>query len=240
MGTPEYFPKVEDFIKLTPQEVGFLLLQYVSQSDNPSIVNFLIGTLPWISDYVGIHREEFLSVSSEGFSWLESRILLIRKPGDSRNVWYQLSRKAKKLLATGDFDKYVYSDVLQPDSLDQELQKTVIIDFFREDYETAIFKAFKAVEVRVRNLGQYQNSDLGVTLMRKAFHPQKGNLTDQNAEEGEKQAMMDLFAGSIGLFKNPSSHRYLDYDDPVEVAGIIKQADNLLKILQKIDTSKRS
>ena len=44
--------------------------------------------------------------------------------------------------------------------------------------------------------------------MRKAFYLQTGSLANTQSEESEKQAMSDLFAGAIGLFKNPVSHRF--------------------------------
>jgi len=46
----------------------------------------------------------------------------------------------------------------------------------------------KAVEVAVREAGGLGADELGVNLMRKAFHIDNGPLTDMNAERGERQA----------------------------------------------------
>ena len=78
------------------------------------------------------------------------------------------------------------------------------------DYDAAVFQAFKQVEVAVRNAGNYDETDIGVPLMRKAFHADTGNLTDPNQQPAEKEAITHLFAGAIGSYKNPSSHREVD------------------------------
>ena len=64
----------------------------------------------------------------------------------------------------------------------------------------------KAVEVAVREAGGLGADELGVNLMRKAFHIDNGPLTDMNAERGERQARSDFFAGAIGSYKNSHSH----------------------------------
>jgi hypothetical protein len=48
-------------------------------------------------------------------------------------------------------------------------------------------------------------------------------------------ALMDLFKGAIGLFKNPSSHRRVDFSDATEAAEIVLLADLLLRLLDKIE-----
>jgi len=69
--------------------------------------------------------------------------------------------------------------------------------------------------------------------MRTAFDVINGPLTDKTALTSEKQAISDLFAGSIGSFKNPTSHRDIDYNNPSEVAEIILFANYLLRFLER-------
>ena len=102
--------------------------------------------------------------------------------------------------------------------------------FLRGEYDTAVFQAFKEVEVAVREAGSYEKKDYGVKLMRQAFHPETGKLIDTNQLTAEKEATLALFAGSIGLYKNPSSHRNVDIT-AVEAAEAIIFASHLLKIV---------
>ncbi len=51
--------------------------------------------------------------------------------------------------------------------------------------------------------------------------------------------MMDLFKGTIGLFKNPSSHRPVDYDDPTLASEIVLFADLLHRLLDQVEVRLR-
>ena len=66
--------------------------------------------------------------------------------------------------------------------------------------------------------------------MRKAFHVQTGNLTDSNQQNPERQARSDLFAGAIGSYKNPSSHRNVNVTAE-EAVEVIILASHLLRIV---------
>ena len=96
----------------------------------------------------------------------------------------------------------------------------------------------KEVEVRVRQLANESQSLLGVKLMQRAFSAEKGVLTDPEADPGEQVAMMELFKGAIGLFKNPTSHRPVDYDDPTLASEVILFADLLLRLLDEVEQRK--
>ena len=70
-----------------------------------------------------------------------------------------------------------------------------------------------------------------------AFNPDKnGPLTDAALESGEQKAIQFLFAGAIGAFKNPSSHRQVDYEDPTVAAEAVLLADLLMRMLDRFDT----
>jgi uncharacterized protein (TIGR02391 family) len=103
--------------------------------------------------------------------------------------------------------------------------------FLRGEYDVAVFQAMKAVEVAMREASGLPDSLLGVPLIRSAFNPSGGPLTDAMAEAGEKEARSALFAGAIGSYKNPHSHRDVDLSDPKEAVEIIMLANHLLRIV---------
>lgn len=105
--------------------------------------------------------------------------------------------------------------------------------FLLGEYELAAFAAMREVEIYARELSGRQASDLGVKLMRDVWSPDDGALTDPALDKGERVALMELFAGAIGTFKNPPSHRQVDYDDPTEAAEVVLFADLLLRILDR-------
>jgi hypothetical protein len=67
--------------------------------------------------------------------------------------------------------------------------------------------------------------------MRRAFNIESGPLTDRTAVDAEKQALSDLFAGAIGYYKNPGSHRnvVITADEAVE---LICLASRLIKTVE--------
>lgn len=69
-----------------------------------------------------------------------------------------------------------------------------------------------------------------------AFRPGDGPLQDRELEMGEQAGIMALYQGLIGTFKNPSSHRHVDFEDPTEAAEIILFVDLLLRMLDRLRT----
>lgn len=112
------------------------------------------------------------------------------------------------------------------------LQRTARGNFERGDYETAVFAAMKAVEVAVRQATGLPTEVLGAGLMAQAFR-QNGPLEVKTEHATEGIAFLQLFSGAIGAFKNPASHRAVEYESPTEAADIIHLADLLLRIVDR-------
>jgi uncharacterized protein (TIGR02391 family) len=101
----------------------------------------------------------------------------------------------------------------------------------RGEFDEAVFTAFKAVEESVRAAGGFEAKDIGVELMRKAFQPERGPLTKLSDPLAEREALMHLFAGAIGSYKNPHSHRTVNLSDPREAQEQVMLATHLLRIV---------
>ena len=173
---------------------------------------------------------------SDAWSWLESHALIgpsVRQPASGN--WQRITTQGQAILENPE----TVSKVWAADRLAGELDPALASarsNFALGDYETASFAAMKSVEVAVREASELPNDTLGVNLMRKAFNPNDGALRDPKSEKGEQQATADLFAGAIGTFKNPASHRTVKFEDPMEAAEVIQLADLLLRIVSRART----
>jgi hypothetical protein len=67
--------------------------------------------------------------------------------------------------------------------------------------------------------------------MRKAFDTKAGPLTKLSDPEPEREALAHLFAGAIGWYKNPHSHRAVRLTDASEAQEIVMLASHLLRIV---------
>lgn len=105
-------------------------------------------------------------------------------------------------------------------------------NFERGDYAIAVLAATQKVEVAVRDAAGFGKEKLGVHLMREAFKV-GGPLADEREVVSEQEAVLSLFVGAIGAFKNPTSHRVVEFDSPIEAASIIHLADLLLRIVDR-------
>jgi uncharacterized protein (TIGR02391 family) len=107
--------------------------------------------------------------------------------------------------------------------------------FLLGEYEPAAFIALREVEIRLRELSGASESDIGVALAQQS-HGIGGPLADPNLDKGEQEATMALFWGAIGVFKNPPSHRQVDYADATVASEVILLTDLLLRMLDDIET----
>jgi uncharacterized protein (TIGR02391 family) len=105
-------------------------------------------------------------------------------------------------------------------------------NFASGNYDTSVRDAFIQVEIAVRETAKLPATLVGVKLMREAFNPNTGKLTDMALSMAERERMADLFAGAIGTFKNPLSHRAVGNTDPAPVIEELLFASRLLRFLR--------
>ena len=234
----QIYPPAETVLDMEPEELAPIVLKHLSKSGSQKLNmhNFSIGTDPDFVKWAGDdhrHRQEVLQRLIVAWRWLERELFIAPQPG---NVdWAFITPRGMAVLESQDFETYKKGYLLPSEGLDPILVQKVKQAFIRGDYDTAVFQAFKEVEVRVRKKSGLSNKDFGVSLMRKAFGPPLGPLVDKEADAGEQNARMELFTGALGTFKNPSSHRDIEFSDPKEAADIIHLANQLLRIVESIN-----
>lgn len=99
-------------------------------------------------------------------------------------------------------------------------------------YESAVLQAFKCIETKIRKLIKADSDEVGVRLIRKAYHPETGKHTNYNLPTSERESFVNYISGSFGFYKNPSSHRDIELDY-ISTFERLVVASSLLKIIVK-------
>ena len=251
----EILPDAEDLLSLEPEELaGPLLVSLINNLKNnrgndktvsPNIIgydnmereiNSSSHRIPNLNYPYGC-RDDVLFALMEAWQWLEREGFVAPRPTNLARVkvmssatTYFVTRRGQKIETPEALASYRKANLLPKAQLHPVIAQKVWSIFLQGDYDTAVFQAFKQVEVAVRKAGGYEKNDRGTDLMRKAFNVDTGNLTDQSRLPAVKQAMSDFLAGAIGLYKNPSSHHEVEFA-PEEAAEIIIIASHLLGIV---------
>jgi uncharacterized protein (TIGR02391 family) len=232
-------PDVDYLLSLEAEELASYVLVALSAQRQNGLVhpsNFTSGVvgLSAPASYSDPRRDEIILAVTEALNWLEVQGLLVPAPGMNGVHGFRVfSRRANKMQSPDDIRQFARSRRIQKETLHPKIAQTVWSAFMRGEYDTAVFQAMKAVEVRVREASNLSPGDIGVPLMRTAFNSKTGILTDQSAEFSEREARANLFAGAIGSYKNAQSHRDVNLQDPEEAYEIVMFANHLLRIVDQ-------
>ncbi|WP_292533213.1 TIGR02391 family protein [Methylocystis sp.] len=234
------FPKPEDLLALTPEDLGGAIIEVAPSLAQRGMFNIdsLVSALYPITgaSYPDSSRDAIVMAMAESLAWLSTQGLIVRDPQQPAR-WYRLTRRAVNLHNRADVEVFRKGRLLPYELVPALLAQKVVPLFRRGDFDVAVFQAFKEVEVAVRKTANaknagYPDSDIGVSLMRKAFHPENGPLTDTTVVVAEREALQQLLAGAIGHAKNPTSHRDIVIDAQ-EAARLILFASYLLGIVEQ-------
>jgi len=116
---------------------------------------------------------------------------------------------------------------IHPNIMDKSFELLSIRQF-----DSAVLQAFKCIEIAIREKCRFSDEDYGIPLIRKAFNPQTGTLTNYSVPIAEREAQAHFIAGAYALYKNPCSHKDVKMDvyDAFERIVI---ASKIMKIVEE-------
>lgn len=234
----DFLPNVETTLDLEPEDLAGLLVEYLHAIPFPErdrratimTTHFICGK-EILKEFPERHHRPLSLAFSEAWDWLRREGIIVPSPELGSGECFTFSRRGETLR-----DRHLISEYRERSKMPRHLLHSRIAEvtwsnFLKGDYETAVFRAFKEIEIAVRTAGSFAAIDLGVALMRKAFQANSGPLTDAGEPASEQDALGHLFAGAIGRFKNPSSHRHVTLSDPVVTFEMLVIASHLLRLV---------
>ena len=159
--------------------------------------------------------------------------LIMKDPcHDGSRFSFTLTTRGKEI-AEKQLDIDEYSLRLENFVEDRELIEKCQESFNSGEYETAIFSAYRLLEIKVREKAELTENDIGKGLMQSAFAPKKTSKLQIPTckTEPEEVGALNLFLGAIQFIRNPHGHRVVDYENPRTALRIMVFAELLLELV---------
>jgi len=239
---PILIPDPEILIALAPEELGRSVLMAAASSAQNGLFSAM-GVLgpealhgrgePGPGVYPRAREHQISRAAREAWQWLEVNLLIMPAEGmNGQNGHRVLTRRGEALLGDeAGYRAYVAAIAFPKSMIHPSIADDVWLDLARADYQFAVLRSFRAVEEAVRAAGDFAVTDIGVDLMRRAFNPNNGPLSKQEDPFAEREALANLFAGAIGSYKNPHSHRTVVIAEAREAQEMVTLASHLLRIV---------
>jgi uncharacterized protein (TIGR02391 family) len=237
----DFVPSAEALVSMSPEDVGIVILKHLlskplyGRAEKYKRGNFLVSSATPAREYPAQFFDRVNEALAGGWAWLEREGALLPDPDNQDRDWMIISNRGKQMLDPEKLKAFKYAANFPAAKLHPAISPSTFSHFMKGEYDTAVFAAFREVEVAVRKAGAFPDSTLGTDLMRQAFKEQVGPLTDSSDVISEQQAIQHLFAGAIGTFKNPSSHRSGVINTPDRAISLVQLADLLLRIVDERD-----
>jgi uncharacterized protein (TIGR02391 family) len=222
----------DSILALEPEELAGLGLELLTSAtpDTGSRLHPTSFTNPeTLGPFPCEKRAAIQHAMAEGWNWLIREGLIAPSPGDTFG-WHFVTRRGARLKNRDGVAAYSSLVLLPRALLDPSVLKCCWSAFMRGEYDTAVFQAFRELEVSIRSAGGFSADDIGVPLAQKAFSEKNGPLTDMAAPPGERVALLNMMAGALGSYKNPHSHRRVQLS-AVDASEMIVMASHLMKIV---------
>ncbi len=232
------FPTAEDLLDTPIEDLAPVLLRMAGPHVQSAgfvprdVTRHMLRPNTGPSIYSG-HKEQQIEMHlSRAWNWAEREGFIEPSPGmNGQHGWRMFTPDGKAIADGFDFHKLRAAREFPKVLIHPTIRDKVWRALMRGDLDDAVSAAFKAVEVAVREAANLKDADIGVNLMKDAFKPYVGHLTDRDQHPAEQEAVVSLFTGAIGLFKNPQSHREVKTDDVRVAQEQVMIASHLLRIV---------
>jgi uncharacterized protein (TIGR02391 family) len=233
----DFVPDVDLLLQMEPGELAGVVLAQLNmlgRHEQDQMLNSYNYTLAHAtSHFHGYPPEHYVEIShrlAEAWGWLEAHGMVARRPNQSTTTQYFLTRRGRELRGREGVARYREGLELRRERLHPAIADRCHAQFLRGELDTAVFEAYKTLEIAIREASGLGVGHVGVRLARAAFHPTEGPLADPDQDAGERQALCDLMAGALGSYKNPHSHKRVVLTSK-EAAEMILLASHLLGII---------
>lgn len=248
MSSPPW-PSHDEVMTLPVDELGLQLLALMAKSPLPDVfdrdriikrrVSSFLASKPrtrrvrWRLASPSLELQQaarrYEAALRRAWAWLEGRRFI----GEFRAGDYVVTRSGRDIAARDDAKRYLQAHGFLEANLHSRLSAQVQQKMRVAEYEGAVFAATRDLEIRVRELTGNSSSRIGVALIKDAFR-EGGKLRDPAMDGGEADAIMALFWGTLGVFKNHVSHRHSQYD-VITASKVVVLADLLHELLDQIE-----
>ncbi len=229
----------DQVLELDADDLAGILIEYLHSMPPEERRNAMRTSVIASDDMVppGHRRQDVSLAVIEAWTWLIREGLVVPYPLDARPDWYTFSRKGDTLKTRSQLAEY-----RQRARMPKELLHTALVHkswslYLKGEYDTAVFQAFKEVEVAVRGAGGFKDNDFGPSMIRAAFRPAGntpgGPLHDATEPAAEQEALSNFVAGAYARVRNPTAHRHGVVNDSTEAFEMLVVASHLLRIVER-------
>jgi Protein of unknown function (Hypoth_ymh) len=164
----EYLPTADVLLELEPEDLGAILIDMLHR--NRMGARFALSNIEmplWNAQSPGYPHQKRQAVGralAEAWAWLQTEGLMMPDP-EQPNGWFCLTRRGERLKSSVDIEAYRKGSLLPASALHPGLVEKVRPMFLRGDYDDAVFKAFKTLEMAVRAIASLPDDMNAVTVL---------------------------------------------------------------------------
>src|SRR5271165_360093 len=175
------YPNAQDLLATPPEELVLLLLKLAKGMVQngmflPGDINDVALAAPnavhGVPGYSPMQRQQIEPLLSRAWGWMQRNDFITSASGvNGSNGWKVFTPRGERVSDPQDTQRLREAADFPRWMLHPSIAEKVWRALMRNDLHHAVLAAFIAVEEAVRSAGNFADTDIGVTLMRDAFHP---------------------------------------------------------------------